>query len=132
MEEKLLEFYLKKIGLTEAKDYVRQLPIKAGRGCRVYPDYALYYDNAKGYEKAKILIEAKLYMKNNKEIEDCFKQARSYANILESSLIILCDKKKLLFYKKKNSFDRNNYKKIYWEELKNPDTYNVFKKYLLT
>lgn len=132
VEEKLLEFYLKKIGLTETKDYVRQLPIKAGRGCRVYPDYALYYDNTKGYEKAKILIEAKLNMKNNKETEDCFKQARSYANILESSLIVLCDKKKLLFYKKKNSFDRNNYKKIYWEELKNPDTYNVFKKYLLT
>ncbi|NHW59168.1 type I restriction endonuclease subunit R, partial [Escherichia coli] len=99
-------------------DYVKQLSIRAGRGSRVYPDYALHYNDKKGYERARIIIEAKFYMKNNKEVEEAFLQARSYANILESSTIILCDKIGLIIYKRKGSFDRGNYKKIYWEELK--------------
>lgn len=81
-------------------------------------------------QKAKILIEAKYKMKSNAEIEEAFKQARSYANLLESSVIILCDKQMLLVYAKKESFDRNNYKKIYWEDLKNPDVFNDLKKVL--
>jgi len=126
VEVKLLEYYLNQIGYSENKDFIRQLPIKAGRGNRIYPDYALHYDNKRGYEKAKILIEAKYHLKNNKEIEDAFKQARSYANLLESEKIILCDKYGLIIYMKKGSFDRYNYEKIYWNDLQNPDVYNKF------
>jgi hypothetical protein len=126
VEVKLLEYYLNQIGYSENKDFIRQLPIKAGRGNRIYPDYALHYDNKRGYEKAKILIEAKYHLKNNKEIEDAFKQARSYANLLESEKIILCDKFGLIIYLKKGSFDRYNYEKVYWNDLQNPDVYNKF------
>lgn len=130
VENELLEYYLTEIGFEKDKDYIKQLPIRAGRGSAIYPDYAMHYDNTKGYETAKILIEAKYKMKNNAEIEEAFKQARSYANLLESSVIILCDKQMLLIYVKKESFDRNNYKKIYWEDLKNPDVFNDLKKVL--
>ena len=123
-----MEPYLTEIGLQESTDYKRQLPIKAGREKRIYPDYALHYTEKQDYESAKILIEVKYHMKNNKDIEECFKQARSYANILESSVIILCDKNCLIIYKRNNGFDRNNYNKIYWEELKNPDIYNQLRK----
>jgi len=126
VEVNLLEYYLNQIGYSENKDFIRQLPIKAGRGNRIYPDYALHYDNKRGYEKAKILIEAKYHLKNNKEIEDAFKQARSYANLLESEKIILCDKYGLIIYLKKGSFDRYNYEKVYWNDLQNPDVYNKF------
>ena len=78
-------------------------------------------------EKAKVLIEAKLYMKNNQEIEEAFLQARSYAQLLESYIIILCDKVGLIVYKKKGSFDRGRYKKYYWEELENTDIFNELK-----
>lgn len=130
VEDKLLEFYLSEMGFEKGKDYIKQLPIKAGRGSAIYPDYALHYNDSKGYETAKILIEAKFQMKSNKEIEEAFTQARSYANLLESSVIILCDKQMLLIYPKKESFDRNNYQKIYWEDLKNPDEFNKLKKIL--
>lgn len=111
----------------ENKDFIRQLPIHAGRGHRVFPDYALHYDNKPDYEKASVLIEAKLYMKNNQEIEEAFKQARSYANILESPVIVLCDKQCLLVYEKKDSFDRDRYTKYYWSELDNSDKFNELK-----
>jgi len=124
VEVKLLEYYLNQIGYTEPKNYIRQLPIRAGRGSKIYPDYALHYDNKKGYEKAKILIEAKYYLKTNKEIEEAFKQARSYANLLESQTIIICDKYGLIIYQKKDAFDRYKYEKIYWNDLQNPDVYN--------
>ena len=124
VEVKLLEYYLNQIGYTEHKNYIRQLPIRAGRGSKIYPDYALHYDNKKGYEKAKILIEAKYYLKTNKEIEEAFKQARSYANLLESQTIIICDKYGLIIYQKKDAFDRYKYEKIYWNDLQNPDVYN--------
>ncbi|MCK0201386.1 type I restriction endonuclease subunit R [Ornithobacterium rhinotracheale] len=127
VENKLLEKYLSEIGLVKGKDFVKQLPIKAGRGNSIYPDYALYFDSTKNYEKAKVLIEAKYHMKSNKDIESAFVQARSYANLLESSLIVLCDKVCLLIYEKNGSFDRDKYRKIYWEELNTTETFNYLK-----
>lgn len=44
VEVQLLEYYLNKMGWYENKDFIRQLPIHAGRGHRVFPDYALHYD----------------------------------------------------------------------------------------
>lgn len=127
VETQLLEPLLNSMGWHENKDFIRQLPIHAGRGHRVFPDYALHYENKPDYEQAKVLLEAKFYMKNNQEIEEAFKQARSYANILESSVITLCDKQCLIVYEKKESFDRDRYKKYYWGELENPDVFNELK-----
>lgn len=128
VEVKLLEYYLIQVGYIENRDFIRQLPIRAGRGNRVYPDYALHYNATKGYETAKILIEAKHHLKSNQDLEEAFKQARSYANILESEKIIICDKYGMTIYQKQGSFDRNNYTKIYWEGLKNPDEFNKLKR----
>lgn len=127
VETQLLEPLLNAMEWYENKDFIRQLPIHAGRGHRILPDYALHYSNKPDEEKAKVLIEAKLYMKNNQEIEEAFLQARSYANLLESSIIILCDKQCLIVYEKKQSFDRDSYKKYYWGELENPDLFNELK-----
>lgn len=127
VEQLLLEPLLNSMGWYENKDFIRQLPIQAGRGHRIFPDYALHYENKLDEEKSKVLIEAKLYMKNNQEIEEAFLQARSYACLLESTIIVLCDKQCLIVYEKKDSFDRDSYKKYYWEELENPDIFNELK-----
>lgn len=127
VETQLLEPLLNYMEWKEGKNFIRQLSIHAGRGHRVFPDYALHYSDKPDYEQAKVLIEAKFYMKNNQEIEEAFKQARSYANILESSVIVLCDKQCLIVYEKKESFDRDRYKKYYWGELANPDLFNELK-----
>lgn len=127
VEKLLLEPLLNAMEWYENKDFIRQLPIHAGRGHRIFPDYVLHYNNKPNEEKAKVLIEAKLYMKNNLEIEAAFLQARSYARLLESSAIVLCDKQCLIVYEKKQSFARDNYKKYHWVELENPDIFNELK-----
>ncbi len=127
VEKQLLEPLLNSMGWYENKDFIRQLPIHAGRGHRIFPDYALHYNKSPNEEKSKILIEAKLHMENNREIEEAFLQARSYACLLESSVIILCDKQCLIVYEKRQSFDRDSYKKYYWSEFENPDVFNELK-----
>ena len=127
VEVNLLEPLLNSMGWYEHKDYIRQLSIHAGRGHRVFPDYALHYDNKPDEEKAKVLIEAKYYMKNNQDVEVAFLQAFSYAKLLLSSVIVLCDKECILLYENKDGFSRSNYKKYYWEDMKNPDLYNELK-----
>lgn len=131
VEVELLEYYLSAMGFVEGIDYIRQLPIRAGRGSRIFPDYALHFSDSNGYSKAQTLIEVKFRMKNNKEVEEAFKQARSYAQLLESNTIILCDKDVLIVFQKGNSFDRDNFTKTYWGELSNPDVYNSLKTILL-
>ena len=130
VEKKLLEPLLNEMGWYEHRDYIRQLPIHAGRGHRIFPDYALHYNNKLEEERAKVLIEAKYHMKNNQEIQSAFLQAFSYAKLLMSSVIVLCDKECLLVYDNKNGFNRNRYRKYYWEDMKNPDLYNELKKKL--
>lgn len=130
VETNLLEPLLNGMGWYGYKNYIRQWPIQAGRGHRIFPDYALHYDNKPGSEKAKVLIEAKYHMRNNKEIEAAFLQAFSYAKLLESSVIVLCDKDCILVYEKKNGFSRDCYKRFYWGDMKNPDLYNELKKQL--
>ncbi len=127
VEQQLLEPLLNSMEWYENKDFIRQLPIHAGRGHRVFPDYALHYDNKPDYERAKVLIEAKLHMKNNREVEEAFLQARSYALLLDSSVIVLCDKQCLIIYEKKDSFDRDRYKKYHWVDFENPDIFNELK-----
>lgn len=127
VEKQLLEPLLNSMGWYKNKDFIRQLGIKAGRGHRIFPDYTLHYDNKPGEEKAKVLIEAKLHMKNNQAIEDAFLQAKSYAQLLESSVIVLCDKYYLLVYEKRQSFERNNYKRYTWLDMENPDLFNELK-----
>lgn len=127
VEVNLLEPLLNSMGWYEHKDYIRQLPIHAGRGHRIFPDYALHYDNKPEEEKAKVLIEAKYHMKNNHEIESAFLQAFSYAKLLLSSVIVLCDKECILVYESKEGFSRSRYKKYYWEDMRNPDLYNELK-----
>ena len=56
VEQQLLEPLLNSMEWYENKDFIRQLPIHAGRGHRVFPDYALHYDNKPDYERAKVLI----------------------------------------------------------------------------
>lgn len=127
VEKQLLEPLLNSMSWYENKDFIRQLGVKAGRGHRIFLDYALHYDNKPNEEKAKVLIEAKLHMKNNQAIEAAFLQAKSYAQLLESSVIVLCDKYYLLVYEKKQSFERSNYRRYTWLDMENSDLFNELK-----
>lgn len=124
VERFLLEPLLKAMGLHENKDYVRQIPLWTGRGHRIFPDYALHYKN----NMASAVIEAKFSMVNNAEVEKAFIQARSYALLLESSVIALCDRHFIYVYPKKGHFDRCVYKRYSWQEVNTPDVFNKLRK----
>lgn len=130
VEEKLLIPMLDSMGWKINRDYIRQVPLKAGRGHRVFPDFALHYEHWKGEYTSNVLIEAKLQMRNGHELTEAFTQARSYAHLLSSSVIMLCDKNCLLIYESKNGFDRDVYDKYYWASLENPDTFQKIKRKL--
>lgn len=121
VEEHLLIPLLDSMGMT---DYMRQVPLRAGRGERIYPDFALHCTKTDNGYIAKVLIEAKLSMRNKKEVYAAFQQANSYAHLLEAPIIILCDKEMLLVYTNENGFNRNRYKRFFWEDMENPDSFN--------
>lgn len=133
VESKLLEPLLSEMGLNEGQDYIRQLGIHAGRGHRVFTDYALFYSNKVNEESANVVIEAKFHIASNKDLNNAFNQARSYALLLSSEIIVLCDKECLMVYKKESgAFNRSKYNKFYWEELRIKDSFDKFKRLIIT
>ncbi|WDF45469.1 restriction endonuclease subunit R [Chryseobacterium sp. KACC 21268] len=128
VEIKIVEPFLEQLNFSE-NDWLRQFSVRMGRGERNYPDYVFFADKNKGYEKAKMLLETKFIIKNNRELEDTFQQAHSYALRLEAQKIVICDKDFVWIYSRKNdSFDRTKYFKFNWQEINNPDIYNQIKK----
>ena len=128
VEEQLLIPLLHSMGMT---DYMRQVPLRAGRGERIYPDFALHCTKTDNGYIAKVLLEAKLSMRNKKEVYAAFQQANSYAHLMESPVIILCDKEMILVYTNENGFNRNRYKRFFWEDMENPDKFNELKRILI-
>lgn len=129
VERELLEYYLAKMGLTEGKEYIRQVPIQSGRRTSVYPDYVLGYVPEEC--KCTCIIEAKYHMKGSREVSDAFSQARSYALILQAKTMILCDKENLIVYAYNGGFFRDKGKRYYWADLQDPDVFQGLKAALL-
>ncbi|HRN92923.1 MAG TPA: hypothetical protein PLE75_07390 [Ferruginibacter sp.] len=119
----LIEPFLRELGYTE-EHWVRQLSVRMGRGERNFPDYAFLTKKEKNYEVASMLLEAKFWIKNNKELEEAFKQTYSYALRLSARVLVIADKNAIWIYEKRNdSFDRTKYVKKYWKELEKADEF---------
>ena len=100
---------LKKLGYSE-DDWTRQLSRKVGRKEKAIPDFAFFPQGDKHFEKAPMVIEAKLDMAPIREFQKAFSQGLSYADLLHSTIMGICDKERLILYKadKQGIFDRNN------------------------
>lgn len=128
VETKIVEPFLNSLNYLE-NDWVRQLPVRMGRGERNFPDYVFFAETKKGYEKGKMILETKFYIKSNAELEETFQQAQSYALRLSANKIVICDKDFIWIYiRKNNSFDRTKYLKYNWQEMNNPEIFNATKK----
>ena len=123
VEEKLLEPLLRKLGYTD-KNWVRQLPVRMGRGERNYPDYALFPKGKKGEETAKFLWEAKFTIPNKKQLYEAFIQAKSYAMRLQSDGFGLVSKEGIWISFSNDSFLFEKIKSYSWEDLENPDVFS--------
>ncbi len=128
VEITLIEPFLHELGYTD-KHWVRQLSVRMGRGERNFPDYAFLTQAEKNYEEASMLIEAKYWIKNNKELEETFKQVWSYGQRLTAKVLVIADKNAIWIYERNNdSFDRTKYIKKYWKELEQPDNFKDIKR----
>ncbi len=119
----LIEPLLFELGYTN-EHWVRQLSVRMGRGERNFPDYAFLTNKEINYEEASMLIEAKYLIKNNKELEDTFKQVWSYGQRLTAKVLVIADKIAIWIYQRQgDSYDRSKYIKKYWGELEKPDDF---------
>jgi hypothetical protein len=131
VEIQLLEPLLKKLGFSE-KNWIRQLPLRMGRGERNYPDYALFVDNKKKHEEtAKFLWEAKFRIRNQKELRDAFLQAKSYARRLNSSAFGLCAVEGIWISNSKDGFDFEKLEFLKWGDLKENTNWVKLKNFFL-
>lgn len=109
VEEKILIPMLGKLGYNE-NDWTRQLSQKAGRKEKAIPDFVFFPKGEKHFENAPMVIEAKLDMAPIQEQLKAFKQGLSYARMLHSAILGICDKERFILYKvdKNGGADRNN------------------------
>lgn len=109
VEENILIPTLKKLGYSDS-DWTRQLLLKAGRKEKAIPDFVFFPRGKEHFETAPMIIEAKLDMAPVQELQKAFEQGWSYAKLLRSTFMGICDKERLVLYKADSNgfFDRNN------------------------
>lgn len=104
VEEKILIPFLLQIGYRE-KDWTRQLKQQAGRGEKAIPDFVFYASGEKHAENAPLVIEAKAgnLLASDIERDKAYRQARSYAKMLESRTLAICDANRIIVYQRQNN-----------------------------
>ena len=105
VEEKILIPCLRDLGYTE-RDWTRQLRQKAGRSEKAIPDFVFFPHGEAHAEVAPLVIEAKLKMSSERERMEAYKQARSYAKMLDAGILGICDEERLVL------FERNSRKEF--------------------
>lgn len=118
VEVQLLEPLLKKLGFTR---WVRQLPLRMGRGDRVFPDYALGVKGRGDDAAAEFVWEAKYRIPTQKQLKIDFGQAKSYALRLQSKALGLIAIEGVWFVTAKDEFRFERLKHFTWEQLGSPD-----------
>ncbi len=129
VEEKLVIPLLTELGYTQ-NNWERQLSQKAGRNLKAIPDFVFFSKGEKHFQNAPFVLEAKFFMNSSNERMNSFNQALSYCKMMSAELLGLCDKDRIIIYRRKNGvFDRFNpvFEK-HWGNLKNPETFSELKK----
>ena len=102
--------FLHDLGYVDT-DWNRQLRLKSGRKEeREIPDFVFFPHGEKQFENAPLLIEAKWLMKSEKDRNDAYRQALSYARMLQAPIFGICDEERLIIYQqqKNGSFSYNS------------------------
>jgi len=124
VEVQLIEPFIKRLDYKNS-DWVRQMPVKMGRGECYYPDYAFAPKTRRGEESAKMVLESKFQLSAQKAFEEAFFQTKSYALRLQSKIMAMAAKEGVwVFPKHKGTFDIKNYIQKSWAELAHPDGFH--------
>lgn len=121
VETLLIEPLLIRLGYSEA-DWIRQMPVKMGRGERIYPDYVFGAKAKRGEESARMVLESKYQLSAHKEFMDAFYQAKSYALRLQCKIMAMAAKEGIWIFPGDNgTFDLKRVIHKTWVELVHPD-----------
>lgn len=126
VEKYLLEPFLRRLGLTE-KDWIRQMPLRMGRGIRYYPDYVISANTERGNEKGTIVCEAKFRITNEHQLKEDFFQAKSYARRLSCQGLILASCEGIWLSLGKDDYDFKKLQFLEWHMLSNSDIFHMVK-----
>lgn len=110
VEERILIPFLHDLGYVDS-DWNRQLRLKSGRKEeREIPDFVFFPHGERQFESAPFLIEAKWLMRSEKDRNDAYRQALSYARMLQASVFGICDEERLIIYEqqKNGNFSYNS------------------------
>jgi hypothetical protein len=124
VEIHLIEPLLKRLGYKQS-DWVRQMPVKMGRGERNYPDYAFGANPTRGEESAKMLLESKFQLSAHREFVEGFYQTKSYALRLQSKMMVMAAMEGVwVFSPVSGRFDIKKFLRKSWGELSHPDAFH--------
>ena len=118
VEVQLLEPLLKKIGFSK---WVRQLPLRMGRGDRVFPDYALGVKGSGDDAAADFIWEAKYRIPTAKQLKIDFGQAKSYGLRLQSKAVGLIAMEGVWYVTADDGFRFDKLRHFTWEQLQKPE-----------
>ena len=127
VEEKMLEPLLKQLGYDVEKEFVRQFPIRMGRGFNYYPDYALHATKKNDIESADFIWEAKYRIPTKKQLQEDFGQAHSYAVRLSCKGLGLVSMEGVWLSWRDDDFAFEKIQKFSWQDLENPDVFGKIK-----
>ena len=127
VEIKLIEPFLLLLKY-KTTDWIRQMPVKMGRGERNYPDYCFRAITQRGEEFAKMILESKWEIKTNKDLQEAYFQAKSYAIRLQSECFVIAAMEGIwIFYPKKFTYRFDDYLHYNWVDIENPDILHKLK-----
>lgn len=120
VEIQLVEPLLKRLGYSE-RDWLRQMPLRMGRGERNFPDYAIEANPKRGEESATFLIETKYEIATKKQHDEAYLQGKSYALRLQANAFLLAAKEGIWLYRLSDGFSTESYQHWNWREIEHPD-----------
>ena len=123
VEIQLVEPLLTQLGYS-ASEWLRQMPLRMGRGERNYPDYAVEPNLGRGEESASFLIETKYEIATKQQLEDAFIQGKSYALRLQALAFVLAAKEGIWLYRQADGFSAERYQHWTWQEIEHPDRFH--------
>lgn len=117
VERLLVEPLLLRLGFREG-DWVRQLPVRMGRGERVYPDYALGVTGQPPEVRVHALVEVKYRAAGERAWREAFLQAKSYGLRLGARCLLIAAAEGVRFYTRVQDdfrFERGQF--LAWSDL---------------
>ena len=122
VENKLVKPLLERLDYT-VSDYVQQLYIEIGNhNHALIPDFVLLPSKSHGRQIAFAVLEAKLSITNQKQLEETITQARSYAKLLGAKYQMIASKEKMWLFSEEDDFAKDIFSAD-WSGLHDPDKF---------